>query len=306
MRNFISEDEIEVAVLQKLSHPDFGYDIINCDPSPDKREDLNDGTGRSSKKECVLPCILRDSLKKINPHISETIITDVAKGLTRDFTGTDIFMTNYDLYNKIRNHIKVNIKKNGKDDFDFVKLIDFDNPKNNTFTAVSQMWIQGKQYFRRPDIILFVNGMPLVFIELKNSIVKVEEAYNKNLKDYLKDIPNLFAFNQICVLSNGLETRLGAFNATYDYFFEWLKVDSEKEKPDREGIRESGVSISYFVDGLLKKERLIDYIENFIIFDNKKYKIIAKNHQYLGVNNLMSAVERKEELKGKLGVFWHT
>ena len=108
------------------------------------------------------------------------------------------------------------------------------------------------------------------------------------------------------MLSNGLETRLGAFNADYDYFFEWLKVDSEKEKPNREAIRESGVSIEYFIDGLLKKERLIDYIENFVLFDNKKYKIIAKNHQYLGVNNLMRSVERRDELKGKLGVFWHT
>ena len=110
----------------------------------------------------------------------------------------------------------------------------------------------------------------------------------------------------ICVLSNGLETRLGAFNATYDYFFEWLKVDSEKEKPDREGIRESGVSISYFVDGLLKKERLIDYIENFIIFDNKKYKIIAKNHQYLGVNEAVESYKARKLKNGKLGVFWHT
>ncbi len=306
MAKYITEDDIETAVLDKLSHPDFGYDTIKCDPYPNKREDLHDGTGRSSKKECVLPCILKASLVKINPHIPESIIDDVVKTLTRNFTETDIVATNYDLYNKIRNQIKVKVRRNGKDDFDFVKLVDFDTPTNNTFTAVSQMWIQGKLYWRRPDVLVFVNGLPLVFIELKNSVVKVEEAYNKNLQDYIKDIPNLFAFNQICVLSNGLETRLGAFNATYDYFFEWLKVDSEKEKPNRADIRDGGVSIAYFIDGLLKKERLIDYVENFVLFDNHKYKIIAKNHQYLGVNNLIHAVERKEELKGKLGVFWHT
>lgn len=306
MAKYITEDDIEIAVLDRLSHPDFGYDIVKCDADPSKRENLDDGTGRSSKKECVLPCILKASLVKINPHIPESIIDDVVKTLTRDFTGTDMVATNYDLYNKIRNQIKVKVRRNGWDDFDFVKLVDFDTPTNNTFTAVSQMWIRGKLYWRRPDVLIFVNGLPLVFIELKNSVVKVEEAYNKNLQDYIKDIPNLFAFNQICVLSNGLETRLGAFNATYDYFFEWLKVDSEKEKPDRAGIRDSGVSIVYFIDGLLKKERLVDYIENFVLFDNRKYKIIAKNHQYLGVNNLVCAVERKEELKGKLGVFWHT
>ena len=306
MANFISEDDIEKAVLSKLSKVEFGYDILKCDPDPNKRENLDDGTERSSKKECVLPCVLKSSLLRLNPQITEEVINDVMKSLVRDYTGTDIVATNYDLYNKIRNQIQVKVKRNGKEDFDFVKLIDFDNPQNNTFTAVSQMWIQGKVYWRRPDVLIFVNGLPMVFIELKNSIVKVEEAFNKNLQDYKKDIPNLFAFNQVCVLSNGLETRLGAFNADYDYFFEWLKVDSEKEKPNREAIRESGVSIEYFIDGLLKKERLIDYIENFVFFDNKKYKIIAKNHQYLGVNNLMRSVERRDELKGKLGVFWHT
>lgn len=112
------------------------------------------------------------------------------------------------------------------------------------------------------------------------------------------------------MLSNGLETKLGAFNATYDYFFEWLKVDSEKEKLDREAILAADnvkdSSVRYFVDGLLNKDRLIDYIENFILFENQRIKIIAKNHQYLGVNNLMESVGNRKELNGKLGVFWHT
>ena len=310
MRNFISEDDIERAILSKLKEAPFEYGIITCDADPSKRDDLNDGTGRSSKRECVLPCVLEESLKRINPNIDEQYIKAIVKDLRRDFTGTDIVATNYKLYNQLRNGIKVTVRKNGKEDFDFVKLIDFDEPTNNTFTAVSQMWIQGKAYYRRPDIIVFVNGLPLVFIELKNSIVKVEEAFNKNLQDYKKDIPNLFAFNQICVLSNGLETKLGAFNASYDYFFEWLKVASEKEGPDREALRNAddanNSSVRFFVDGLLDKTRLIDYIENFILFQNESIKIIAKNHQYLGVNNLMESMENRQELKGKLGVFWHT
>ena len=112
------------------------------------------------------------------------------------------------------------------------------------------------------------------------------------------------------MLSNGLETKLGAFNASYDYFFEWLKVVSEKEGPDREALRNAAdannSSVRFFVDGLLDKTRLIDYIENFIMFQNESIKIIAKNHQYLGVNNLMESMENRAELKGKLGVFWHT
>lgn len=221
MRNFISEADIERAILDTLKSEKFKYDdIIICDANPNKRDDLNDGTGRASKKECVLPVLLEKSLKKINPNVEIEYLSKIIKDLRRDYTGTDIVTTNYMMYKKIRDGIKIDVRRNGKEDFDIVKLVDFEEPKNNIFTAVSQMWIQGNVYYRRPDILIFVNGLPMVFIELKNSIVKVEEAYNKNLKDYLKDIPNLFAFNQICVLSNGLETKLGAFNATYEYFFE--------------------------------------------------------------------------------------
>ena len=305
MANFITEDMIEQAILKKLGDPAFGYDIVVCDASPDKKEDLNDGTGRSAKTECILPRVLEESLCRINPDIPAEKLTSVINDLTADFSDSDLVSKNYELYSKIRNYIKIPVLKNGKEDFAFVKLIDFDNPENNTFTAVSQMWIKGRYNWRRPDIIVFVNGLPLVFIELKNGIVKVEEAYRKNLKSYIKDIPNLFAFNQICVLSNGFETRLGAFNATFDYFFEWLK-QKEGERIDRKAIGESGVSADYFVDGLMHKETLIDYIENFILFENKSIKIIAKNHQFLGVNNLMESVKNRKELKGKLGVFWHT
>lgn len=310
MSNFISEDDIEKAILEKLRQKPFEYDIIKCNPDPSKREDLDDGTMRSSKRECVLPDVLLKSLRRLNPDVDEKILLQIVKDLRKDFTATDIVATNYKLYNQLRNNIKVAVRKNGKDDFVFVRLIDFEEAQNNTFTAVSQMWIKGKVYFRRPDVLIFVNGLPLVFIELKNSIVKVEEAYNKNLKDYIRDTPNLFAFNQICVLSNGLDTKLGAFNSTFDYFFEWLKVASEKEVLDRDAIANAesakDSSVKYFVDGLLDKQRLIDYIENFILFQNGSTKIIAKNHQYLGVNNLIESVKKRKELQGKLGVFWHT
>lgn len=308
MANYISEDDIERAILEKLNNLPFNYDILRCPADAESRDNLNDGTGRNSKRQCVLPVVLTDALYRINPTIDKSIIDGIVRDLSRDFTGTDLTDTNYKNYKKIRDKIKVKVKKNGKDDFDFVQLIDFDNPENNTFTAVSQMWIQGHYNYRRPDILIFVNGLPLVFIELKNSIVKVEEAYNKNLLNYKKDVPNLFAFNQICVLSNGLETKLGAFNATYDYFFEWLKVENENETINREELNDTDkkISVERFVDGMLNKNRLIDYIENFILFENQRVKIIAKNHQFFGVNNLMQSVVKRKELQGKLGVFWHT
>lgn len=302
---FISEDDIEQATLSKLKSEKFGYNVVICDSDPAHKEDLNDGTGRSSKKMCVLPNVLKAQLAKLNPNIPQDKLDEIYKDLTADFTESDLVSKNYSLYKKIREGITINFRQNGQEDFAHVQLVDFDNPENNDFTAVSQMWIQGRYGWRRPDILIFVNGLPLVFIELKNGIVKLQEAYNKNLQDYKKTIPNLFAFNQICVLSNGLETKLGAFNAIFDYFFEWLKA-SEEDKPNRKAIQEEGVSANYFVDGLLHKQDLIDYIENFVLFYNQKIKIIAKNHQFIGVNNLFKSVLNREKLQGKLGVFWHT
>ena len=298
MANFISEDDIEQAILEKLNNEEFGYDVLRCNSDPSQMENLNDGTERPNKKMCVLPKILYNKICELNRGIPQDKIDSTYQDLISDFTDSDLIEKNYSLYKKIRDKIKIDFRKDGKDDFGFIKLIDFDNPLNNTFTAVSQMWIQGRYGWRRPDIIVFINGLPLVFIELKNSIIKVQEAYNHNLKDYLKNIPNLFAFNQICVLSNGLETKLGAFNASYDFFFEWLK-SSEEDKIDRKAIKEKGVSADYFIDCLMHKETLLDYIENFIVFENQKTKIIAKNHQFLGINNLFRAVKNREKLEGK-------
>lgn len=303
MKSFISEDDIEQSLLQRLR--ELKWDWIECDPAVEKQDDVS-RTGRASSAECILPEVFRSSLERLNPTIFHEIIDDIVATFRKDYTGTDIVDTNYKLYNQIRNGINVRTVTDGKEDFEILKLIDFDNPLNNTFTAVNQMWIKGHYRYRRPDVLLFVNGLPLVFIELKNSTVKVEEAYNKNLLSYREDIPNVFALNQICVLSNGLTTKMGAFNADYEYFFEWLRVDDEKEHIDRDKFEADGSSILNLIDGLFRKERLVDYIENFIFFDNKRTKIIAQNHQYLGVNNLMKNVYNREALNGKLGVFWHT
>lgn len=305
MKSFISEDDIEQAICNRLSQPEYGWKRIECDARVEAQNEVST-TGRANPSECILPDILLASLKRINPQIEETVLQDIVHDLRKDFTGTDMVDTNYSLYQKIRNGIKVPIRKNGKEDFDIVKLIDFDAILLNDFHCVNQMWIKGHYRYRRPDVLLFVNGLPVVFIELKNSTVKIEEAYNKNLTSYRQNIPNIFAFNQICVLSNGLQTKIGAWGSKFEFFFEWLRVDDEKEKFNREQIEEHGLSVTNLIDGLFRKKRLLDYIENFVFFDNKRIKIIAKNHQYLGVNNLMKSVRNREKLNGKLGVFWHT
>ena len=305
MKSYISEDNIEQAICKRLAQEEYGWQRIECDPSVEAQDEVS-RTGRANASECILPEVFLSALKRINPQIAPETLANLVRDFRKNYTGTDMVDTNYKLYNQLRNGIQVKVKKNGKEDFDIVKLMDFDHVENNDFHCVNQMWIKGRFRYRRPDVLLFVNGLPVVFIELKNSTVKVEESYNKNLVSYRKDIPNIFAFNQICVLSNGLQTKLGAWNAGYEFFFEWLRVDDEKEKLNREQIATHGLSITHLIDGLFRKERLLDYIENFIFFDNKRTKIIAKNHQYLGVNNLMRSVENREKLNGKLGVFWHT
>ncbi|MEK5257590.1 type I restriction endonuclease subunit R [Paenibacillus sp. FSL F4-0125] len=303
MARIITEDMIERASIKMLvdSH---GYDTMNC--YTPERETLPDGTGRDNKKQVVLPNILLNKLCEINPTIPVETIRSVAATLQVTPYTADLMSINCANYQMLRTGITVQYEVNGKQESNILNIIDYKVPLNNNFTVVSQMWIKGEVHWRRPDLIIFINGLPLVFIELKNSTILVKNAYDKNLTDYLKDIPYLFNYNQICVLSNGMETRVGSFQAGYEHFFEWLKVDSEKEKPDRDQIKENGISIEYLINGLLKKETLIDYIENFILFDRKRTKIIAKNHQFLGINSAFDAFINRESLKGKLGVFWHT
>lgn len=305
MRSFISEDDIEQAICNRLSQAEYGWKRIECCPKMEAQDEVA-STGRANSSECILPEVFLNALRRLNPQVKDEILKGILQDFRKDYSGTDMTDTNYKFYNRIRNGIRVEVQKEGKEDFDIVKIIDFEQPERNDFHCVNQMWIKGHFRYRRPDVLLFVNGLPVVFIELKNSTVKIEESHNKNLVSYRSDIPNVFAMNQICVLSNGLQTKIGAWNSKYEFFFEWLRVNDEKEKLNRKQIAEYGLSIQNIIDGLFRKERLLDYIENFVFFDNKRIKIIAKNHQYLGVNNLMESVKRREELKGKLGVFWHT
>ena len=309
MPRILTENMIEKAAIDLLIS-EYAPLYARLDCYTENSETLPDGTGRGDKKQVVLRDILLRKLLELNPEIPKEVVGHTADELCHNARG-DLLDENYHCYQKILHGINVSYKKDGREAHGLIRLIDFENPQNNDFIVASQMWIRGQFGWRRPDLIIFVNGLPFVFIELKNSIVNVKNAYDKNLKDYLRDIPQLFNYNQVCVLSNGVETRLGSFWAGYEHFFEWLKVSDEKENPDREAIREDCASLEYFIRGFCKPETLLDYMENFILFDMgkggaAKGKIIAKNHQFLGVNNAFRAFGNREKLKGKLGVFWHT
>ncbi|MBI3813390.1 MAG: type I restriction endonuclease subunit R [Nitrospinae bacterium] len=151
---------------------------------------------------------------------------------------------------------------------------------------------------RRP---CFINGLPLIFIELKGVHRKLENAYRNNLKDYKDTIPQLFWYNAFIILSNGSESRIGTVTADYEYFSEWKKINSEGE----EGI----VSLDTIIKGTCEKTNFLDLLENFILFHDTGgsiVKILTKNHQYLGMNNAIESFKKIKENQGRLGVFWHT
>ena len=198
----------------------------------------------------------------------------------------------------------------GKKMTEHLRVIDFEMPATqvgcNEYLTVTQLWVRGEKGYRRPDMLLYVNGLPLVFIELKNSNVKLKAAYDDNLTNYKAEIPQLFATNALCLLSNGIETKVGSLSAQWEHFFAWLRVDDEKESLDRTQLADSALSVERAVLGLLAPARLLDYVENFVVYYRETQKVIAQNHQFIGVNNAFEAFTRRRELTGRLGVFWHT
>lgn len=306
MPNFISEQQIENAIVDVFVHK-LGYRHLNCE--------FRDDTGRGSEMEVVLKPVLRHRLKLLNPGLPADALEEAVRQLTETRLAQSDLSANREVYQLIRDGVRVMVS-NEKDKQEplTVRVIDFDEPSRNDFLVVTQLWIQGQAIRRRPDVLVYVNGLPLVFIELKNSNVGLRNAYDDNLTNYRKDIPLLFHYNAVCILSNGLETRAGSFNAGWEHFFQWLR-ESEKQDVDVERIRQYGVSLDYAVIGLCQSDRLLDYVENFILYYNEAVKICAKNHQFLGVNNTVRNFQHRLDSdrvgtdaaqKGKLGVFWHT
>lgn len=308
-KNFISEDDIEQAVLAKLNEQ-FDFVLLNCfTPKP---EGLNDGSNRKDKRDVILADRLKAACLRLNPNIPEPVIDEVVETIMDRRVAMSSVAANQELDKFIRDGVPVSFEDgNGIKNNEFVRLIDFDEANNNDYLAVSQLWIKAigqtpKAGYRRPDVILYVNGLPLVFIELKNSNVKLRSAFDDNLTDYKHDIPQLFHCNAFCMLSNAIETKVGSFTAGWEHFFKWLRVDKEKETLNRKQVAADGTSLEYAVAGLCQPHKLLDYVENFILFHNDTNKIIAQNHQFLGVNNAYQRFLNREQHDGKLGVFWHT
>jgi type I restriction enzyme R subunit len=262
--------------------------------------------GRETIADVVLPHRLRGAIEKLNPGISPNAIETAVHELTKDRSAMSPARANQAVYKLLKDGVKVTSKRaDGDDDeeetVEIVKLIDWNDAASNDFLLASQFWVSGEYGNKRADLVGFVNGIPLVFIELKASHKRLELAYEKNLSDYKTTIPQMFWYNAVIILSNGSKAKIGSMTAGWEHFAEWKKINSEGE----EGI----VSLETMIRGVCDPARLLDFVENFTVFDERTgepTKLIAKTHQFLGVNNAFAAVDQSKENQGKLGVFWHT
>ncbi len=257
--------------------------------------------GRTSYKEILLKRYFNAALKKFNPWINNEQILEAQRILENRLSTSSLLQINEEKYFLIRDGIKVTVKKpNGETEKQTAALIDFKNPQNNYFLAVKELKIHGDLYRRRTDIVGFVNGIPLLFVELKKTTVDVQNAYEDNYTDYQDTIPHLFYYNAFVMLSNGTEAKVGTLGSKYEFFHEWKRL-AEAER--------GSVALETMLRGICKKENFLDLFENFILFDHSggnTAKILARNHQYLGVNEAMKAYAARKLNNGKLGVFWHT
>ena len=257
--------------------------------------------GRESYKEILLLRYFHEALKTLNPWINESQISEAQKALENRLSTSSPLQVNEEKYFLIRDGIPVTVKKpNGQTEMKKAAVIDFQNPDNNYFLAVKELKIHGALYRRRTDIVGFVNGIPLLFVELKKNTVDVQNAYEDNYTDYQDTIPHLFYYNAFIMLSNGTEAKIGTLGSKYEFFHEWKRLAE-----DEQGC----VALETMLRGICKKENFLDLFENFILYAHSgghTAKILARNHQYLGVNEVMKAYAARKLNDGKLGVFWHT
>jgi type I restriction enzyme R subunit len=306
-----SEDNLIEQTAIDLFHHQLGWDTSIAF---NKETFVEGGTlGRMSKKEVVLKRIFFEKIQEFNPGLPQKAYEEAYEKLMEESITKSLEEINFEKHLLLRNGIPVDFinEKGEQVKNKTLKVFDFENPDSNNFLAVRQLWIQGKSNReRRPDMIGFVNGIPLLFIELKAAHRKLENAYNDNFTDYKDVIPKLFYYNAFVVLSNGIESRIGSITGKYEHFHEWKRITEEDE-----GI----VALDRIIIGVCEKRRFLDLFENFILFDNslgKIIKLIARNHQYIGVNKAIENIRLKEQLyqmgkisleeKQKLGVFWHT
>ncbi len=291
-----TEDKLVEQTAVEVFKEQLKYSHQNC-----YYEKFPKTLGRETNSEVILINRLSNAIDKINENITKEEKQQVIDEILKDRSRLSLVKANQEVYNLIRNGVKIKLKSGRDDDFKIIKVIDFDDLSNNDYFCATQFWITGEIYKRRPDIICFVNGIPLILIEFKARGVDVKKAFNDNITDYKDTIPHLFWYNAFIIISNGRETKIGSLTSQYEHFAEWKKINKENEQ----GI----ISLDTVLKGTCEKNQFFDLLENFMLFttiDGNQVKILAKNHQYLGVNAAVDSFENRKKNKGRLGVFWHT
>ncbi|MBK6964036.1 MAG: type I restriction endonuclease subunit R, partial [Bacteroidales bacterium] len=276
---FLNESHIEEADIN-LFVDALGYTHINA-----KEKQL---LGRNSLKEVVLKNRLKIALRKLNVHLPLSCIDYAISEITKSRATMAPVLANKEVYELIKKGVEVSFKNNlGREENDYVKIIDFSPENENDFLLVSQLSIEYQQtqsITRRPDLLLYVNGLPLVMIELKNATEKVKTGYDKNLKDYQRDIPQLFCTTCLYAFSMAFKPEWVALTQA-GIIFSWLKLEDaaiNDDQPTKDEIEKESertgehLSLKIFGEGLCRKDKLIDYFENFVLYHKNKVKIIAK------------------------------
>jgi type I restriction enzyme R subunit len=295
----ISEDHIEQIVIQEFI--DLGYAYVNgADISPEGISQERDFD------EVVLKQRLRDAIKKINPNVPNDAQEDAIKKLLRS-DSPSLFQNNYNVHKYLTEGVDVEYRKGDRIVGDKVWLIDYEESNNNEFLVVNQFTIIENNVNKRPDIILFINGLPLVVIELKNAVdenATIHSAFNQ-LQTYKQAIPSLFLYNALLIVSDGWEALYGSLTGSKQFFVPWKSIDgnvvADEDMPQMEVMAK----------GMLNKYVLIDLIRHYVVFHRNKEqitKIIPRYHQYFAVNKAVETTKKATAEGGdqRAGVIWHT
>ena len=257
--------------------------------------------GRRDTKEAVLTRDLRAALERLNPELPDKAIEEAVRALTVFDVSRTLVQHNRDFYRLVRGGVPVTYRDaRGRQKSARARVIDFDTPGNNRFLAVRELKLTGirtPNYNRRADLVCFVNGLPLVFIELKAVYNNIRTGFDGNLADYMDEhvIAHAFHHNAFLIVSNGDKARYGSITSEWEHFNEWKRLDESDT---------GSVAAERLLNGMLAHDKLLDLVENFILFDESKpgatRKVVARNHQVLGVNRAVASVIRQEAIKAEL------
>jgi len=296
----MTEDQLEQEALEWLGEIDYKH-RFGPDIAPD-----GDAPERKSYRDVVLTSRLREAIARLNQEVPAAARADALQQVLMLAHPVQL-SANRAFHRLLVNGVPVEYQIDGETRGDFVRLIDFANPKNNDWLAVNQFTVQGPRHNRRPDIVLFINGLPLVVIELKNPTdenADISKAYDQ-LQTYKEQIGDLFRYNEILVISDGTEARMGSLSSSIERFMAWRSIDGETLDPlGRFNELET------MIRGIFEPARLLDYLRFFILFEDEGelIKKIAGYHQYFAVRTAIERVIAASESEGdhKGGVVWHT